>query len=141
MKRKLFAILVLGAALAVVPAAGAKVMLDGSGSGPVAGTRTPPAGMTAAEYRALVVRGEALNALYGNHITDLSPAQFKVAYQAGVAWAERAAAAAATHSVAESNGATGSGFDWGYAGMAAAGSMLLTLAFVAVTRRRHRLGF
>lgn len=42
-------------------------------------------GMTMTEYRALQVRGEALNDLYGNAVTRLSPAQFAAYWNAG-AW-------------------------------------------------------
>ena len=44
-----------------------------------------PEGMTKAEYRALQIRGEALNNLYGNAVTRLSPAQFAAYWNAG-AW-------------------------------------------------------
>ena len=42
-----------------------------------------PAGMSQAAYRALVIRSEALNTLYGNAGTRLSPKQFKELYEAG----------------------------------------------------------
>jgi hypothetical protein len=41
--------------------------------------------MTKAEYRALQIRSEALNNLYGNAVTRLSPAQFAAYWNAG-AW-------------------------------------------------------
>jgi len=44
-----------------------------------------PEGMTKAEYRALQIRSEALNNLYGNAVTRLSPAQFAAYWNAG-AW-------------------------------------------------------
>ena len=44
-----------------------------------------PKGMTKAEYRALQIRSEALNNLYGNAVTRLSPAQFAAYWNAG-AW-------------------------------------------------------
>ena len=44
-----------------------------------------PDGMTKAEYRALQIRSEALNNLYGNAVTRLSPAQFAAYWNAG-AW-------------------------------------------------------
>ena len=42
-----------------------------------------PEGMTNAAYRALHVRSEALNDLYGNPVTRLSPAQFAAYWNAG----------------------------------------------------------
>ena len=42
-----------------------------------------PEGMTKAAYRALHVRSEALNNLYGNAVTRLSPAQFAAYWNAG----------------------------------------------------------
>jgi hypothetical protein len=42
-----------------------------------------PVGMSKPEHRALMIRSEALNKLYGNALTRLSPQQFKGLYQAG----------------------------------------------------------
>ena len=42
-----------------------------------------PEGMTNAAYRALHIRSEALNNLYGNAVTRLSPAQFAAYQNAG----------------------------------------------------------
>lgn len=42
-----------------------------------------PEGMTKAAYRALHIRSEALNNLYGNAVTRLSPAQFAAYWNAG----------------------------------------------------------
>ena len=42
-----------------------------------------PEGMTKAEYRALQIRSEALNNLYGNAVTRLSPAEFAAYWNAG----------------------------------------------------------
>jgi hypothetical protein len=42
-----------------------------------------PEGMTKAAYRALHIRSEALNNLYGNAVTGLSPAQFAAYWNAG----------------------------------------------------------
>ena len=42
-----------------------------------------PEGMTKAAYRALHIRSEALNNLYGNAVTGLSPAQFAGYWNAG----------------------------------------------------------
>ena len=42
-----------------------------------------PEGMTKAAYRALHIRSEALNNLYGNAVTRLSPAQFATYWNTG----------------------------------------------------------
>jgi hypothetical protein len=42
-----------------------------------------PEGMTKAAYRALHIRSEALNNLYGNAVTRLSPAQFAANWNTG----------------------------------------------------------
>jgi hypothetical protein len=42
-----------------------------------------PEGMTKAAYRALHIRSEALNNLYGNAVTRLLPAQFAASWDAG----------------------------------------------------------
>ena len=42
-----------------------------------------PSGMSETAYRSLMARSEALNKLYGNAVTRLSPQQFKDLYQAG----------------------------------------------------------
>jgi hypothetical protein len=42
-----------------------------------------PEGMTKAAYRALHIRSDALNNLYGNAVTRLSPAQFAAYWNAG----------------------------------------------------------
>jgi hypothetical protein len=99
MKRTALITLILGTALAIAPAAHAVVMSDGSGgdgtavtsvvtdgwmssiTAPV--TSVPTIGPNKAEYRALMARGEALNQLYGNALTRLSPQEFTALYQAG----------------------------------------------------------
>ena len=43
---------------------------------------TKPAGMTQAEYAAVVSRSEAMNARYGNALTRLSPQQFTALWKA-----------------------------------------------------------
>ena len=45
-------------------------------AGPVQAASSRPAGMTKAEYRALMLRSEGLNRRYGNEATRLSPRQF-----------------------------------------------------------------
>ena len=54
----------------------------GSGTATAASAGVPD-GMTKAEYRALHIRSEALNNLYGNAVTRLSPAQFAASWSAG----------------------------------------------------------
>jgi hypothetical protein len=44
---------------------------------------TTPAGMTQAEYAAVMTRSEALNKKYGNAVTRLSPGQFAALWKAG----------------------------------------------------------
>jgi hypothetical protein len=60
--RRTLAALAIGAALA--------------GETATAASAGVPEGMTKAAYRALHIRSEALNNLYGNAVTRLSPAQF-----------------------------------------------------------------
>jgi hypothetical protein len=64
---------------AVLGAIGVMAVLAGSAQG---GTSTP-ASMSKAEYRAVMIRSEALNKLHGNAVTRLSPRQFKSLYTAG----------------------------------------------------------
>ena len=42
-----------------------------------------PTGMSQIAYRAMIIRSEALNKLYGNAVTRLSPQQFEELYRAG----------------------------------------------------------
>ena len=69
--RRTLAALAIGAALA--------------GATATAASAGVPEGMTKAAYRALHIRSEALNNLYGNAVTRLSPAQFAAYWNAG-AW-------------------------------------------------------
>ena len=64
---------------AIVATIGAIVVLAASAQA----ATSKPAGMSQPEYRALTIRSEALNTLYGNAVTRLSPQQFKGLYQAG----------------------------------------------------------
>ena len=64
---------------AVLGTIGAIVVLAASAQA----ATSKPAGMSQPEYRALMIRSEALNKLYGNAVTRLSPQQFKKLYQAG----------------------------------------------------------
>ena len=66
----------IGAVLATI---GAIVVLAASAQA----ATSKPAGMSQPEYRAPMIRSEALNTLYGNAVTRLSPQQFKGLYQAG----------------------------------------------------------
>src|SRR5207249_3218094 len=79
-----------------------------------------PAGMSQPEYRALTIRSEALNKLYGNAVTRLSPQQFKKLYQAG------GNRMAPQELVAQPTG-SGNGFDWGDFGIGAAAMLGLVL--------------
>lgn len=135
MKRTILLSLILGTVLVIAPAARAHVLSPDSGGGLAAKASYVPAGMTKAEYRALMLRSEALNARYGNSLTDMTPQQFKAAYDAGIAYANGGTA------VHESTDSSGSTFDWRYVGIAALSAMLLAWTSVIVTRRRHQLGF
>jgi hypothetical protein len=96
-KRTSLITLVLGFALAIVPAVGAMPVAEtegGTGTPVVVHTdvlggngsavqATAPTGMTQAEARALRIRGEALNRQYGNAVTKLSPSEFASLYLFG----------------------------------------------------------
>ena len=64
---------------AVLGTIGAVVVLAASAQA----ATSKPAGMSQPEYRALMIRSEALNKLYGNAVTRLSPRVFKELNQAG----------------------------------------------------------
>ena len=64
---------------AVLGTIGAIVVLAASAQA----ATSKPAEMSQPEYRALMIRSEALNTLHGNAVTRLSPQQFKGLYQAG----------------------------------------------------------
>ena len=49
----------------------------------VQASSTTPAGMTQAEYAAVLARGEVLNRKHGNAVTRLSPQQFAALWKAG----------------------------------------------------------
>jgi hypothetical protein len=134
MKRTIILSLVLGTVLVIAPVARAHVLSPDSGGGLSYKASPVPAGMTKAEYRALMLRSEALNARYGNPLTDMTPQQFKAAYDAGIAYANGTG-------VHESTDSSSSTFEWRYVGIAALGAMLLAWTSVVVTRRRHQLGF
>jgi hypothetical protein len=85
---------------------------------------------------AQAARGAALNERYGNHITDLTAQQFKQAYETGIA----ASGASHVQAVQSSDSSTWN-VDWPLIALAALGAMLLAVASVVATRRRHQLGF
>jgi hypothetical protein len=158
MKRKALFTLVLGTVLAVAPAARATVVTDG-GSG---NTSTPVITMGTAEYQALMHRSDALNRLYGNAVTALSPQQFKSLYESGLGNMtpqEQAALIARSQGLNQTYGggnvsthpvstptptATGGdSFAWNaaYGAAALTGAMLLVLGFAVANRRRHPVSF
>ena len=88
MNRKSLIVLIFAVTLVIAPAARAQILSPDSGGGGLAyKANSRPAGMSQAEYRALMLRGAALNARYGNPLTDMSPQQFRAAYLAGIAYA------------------------------------------------------
>lgn len=126
---------------ALLPAVAALALFAGS----VQAANSRPAGMTKAEYRALMLRSEALNKLYGNAVTRLSPLQFKALYQAGAnrmapqefaALVDRGEALNRRYGldrtsqpakVVEQPTGSGNGFDWGDFGIGAAAMLGLVL--------------
>ena len=146
MKRTSLITLILGTALAVAPAVYAAPMPDG-GNGNGFGSPV-----------ALVSRDQALNNLYGNAVTALTPQQFKSLYEAGlgnVSPQEQAALVARGEALNKAYGAGGNGnvaatnpsstsgndnsIAWNatYGAAALTGAMLLVLGFAVVSRRRH----
>jgi hypothetical protein len=126
---------------AVLGTIGAIVVLAASAQA----ATSKPAGMSQPEYRELMIRSEALNKLYGNAVTRLSPQQFKEFYQAGanrMAPQEFAALVARSEAldrrygldrtsqptnVVEQPTGSGNGFDWGDFGIGAAAMLGLVL--------------
>jgi hypothetical protein len=126
---------------AVLGTIGAIVVLAASAQA----ATSKPAGMSQPQYRALMIRGEALNKLYGNAVTRLSPRQFKGLYRAGanrMAPQEFAALVARSEAlnrrygldrtsqptkVVEQPTGSGNGFDWGDFGIGAAAMLGLVL--------------
>jgi hypothetical protein len=169
MKRTSLITLILGTALAVAPAVHAAPMSEGGGNGsgsPASSSR--PYGMNEATYQAVLSRGsdgaavvtrdEALNKLYGNAVTALTPQQFKSLYEAGLgnlspeeqaaivargAALNKAYGAGGSGNVAATNPSSTAGDDnsivWNatYGAAALTGAMLLVLGFAVVSRRRH----
>ena len=126
---------------AVLGTIGAIVVLAASAQA----ATSKPTGMSQPEYRALMIRSEAMNTLYGNAVTRLSPRAFKELYQAGanrMAPQESAALVARSEAlnrrygldrtsqptkVVEQPTGSGNGFDWGYFGIGAAAMLGLVL--------------
>jgi hypothetical protein len=165
MKRITLISLILGTVLAVAPAAQAIVWSDG-GDSSSSSAPTLTSGMSQAEYQALMARGEALNQRYGNAVTGLTPTEFRSLYQSGgnrLSPQELSALIARGEALNEQYGSGttfqpdilggdgglstatptvtgGDSFAWGTVGIGAAtlaGVMLLALASLAITRRRH----
>ena len=84
------------------------------------------------ELAAQAARGAALNERYGNHLTALTAQQFRHAYEAG--------GVSPAQAVQPSDSSSWS-VDWPLVALAALGAMLLAAASLAMTRRRHQLGF
>jgi hypothetical protein len=126
---------------AVLGTIGAIVVLAASAQA----ATSKPAGMNQPEYRALMIRSEALNKLYGNAVPRLSPLVFKELYQAGanrMSPQESAALVARSEAlnrryglnrtsqptkVVEQPTGSGNGFDWGDFGIGAAAMLGLVL--------------
>jgi len=135
--RKSLIVLIFAVTLVIAPAARAQILSPDSGGGGLAyKANSRPAGMSQAEYRALMLRGAALNARYGNPLTDMSPQQFRAAYLAGIAYAN-----GVSSSDVQPTDSSGSTFNWRYVGIAALGAMLLAWTSVVFTRRRHQPSF
>jgi hypothetical protein len=142
---------------AVLGTIGAIVVLAASAQA----ATSKPAGMSQPEYRALMIRSEALNKLYGTAVTLFSPQQFKELYQAGanrMAPQEFAALVARSEAlnrrygldrtgqptkVVEQPTGSGNGFDWGYFGIGAAailGLVLLSAGLLAGAYFGRKIG-
>lgn len=160
MKRLPLVVSILGTTMALAPAAHALALPGAVSDSAAVVPHTASVGMTATEHRALTLRGQALNAQYGNAATALSPAQFKSLYLAGgdrltpqqlAALVARSQGLNARYvngpattgdvSSADRPGSTSSAIDWRYVGIAGLAAMFLAAASVTVTRRRHQLGF
>ena len=128
----------IGAVLATI---GAIVVLAASAQA----ATSKPADMSQPEYRALMIRSEALNSLHGNAVTRLSAQQFTGLYQAGanrMAPQEFAALVARSEALNRQSGlgltsqptkvpapptGSGNGFDWGDFGIGAAAMLGLVM--------------
>jgi hypothetical protein len=142
---------------AVLGTIGAIVVLAASAQA----ATSKPAGMSQPEYRALMIRSEALNKLYGNAVTRLSPRVFKELNQAGanrMAPHEFAALVARSEAlnrqsrlyrtsrptkVVEQPTGSGNGFGWRDFGIGAAamlGLVLLSGGLLAGAYFRRKIG-
>jgi hypothetical protein len=142
---------------AVVATIGAIVVLTASAQA----ATSKPAGMSQPEYRALMIRSEALNTIYGNAVTRLSPQQFKGLYQAGAnRMAPQVFAALVARSealnrqsrlyrtsqptqVVEQPTGSGNGFDWrdfGIGAVAMLGLVLLSGGLLAGAYLGRKIG-
>ena len=142
---------------AVLGTIGAIVVLAASAH---AATSTP-AGMSQSEYRALMIRSEALNKRYGNAVTRLSPRQFMELYRAGGnrmtpdalnALVTRSEALNRRYALDRTSQPTnvvdqptgsGNGFDWGDFGIGAAamlGLVLLSGGLLAGAHFERKIG-
>jgi hypothetical protein len=142
---------------AVLGTIGAIVVL--AASAPAATSK--PAGMSQPEYRALMIRSEALTKLYANAVTRLSPRVFKELNQAGanrMAPHESASLVARSEAlnrqygldrtsqptkVVEQPTGSGNGFGWGDFGIGAAamlGLVLLSGGFLAGAYFGRKIG-
>ena len=145
MKRITLITVILGTALAVAPAVQAKVMTDG-GTTPTASTKID--GLTPTEYRALVIRSEALNVRYGlGSATTVQP-------EVTDGWINSVTSSGYSFrpDVLGGNGGAsvtptatgGDSFAWDKVGIGFAtliAAMLLGFASLAATRRRHQPSF
>lgn len=131
-----------------------------SGAALLVATATAAApGMTPQAQRALILRGQGLNRLYGNAWTRVSPAEFKTlvaAFGANVTttmtlqgaraelargWGLNRLAKQYTTAAEPVSAVSGNGFNWSDAGIgvaAAIGSMLLAAAGAIGLRKRGR---
>src|SRR6266542_2606891 len=139
------------ARLAVVVAIAAATITAAGSAGAANGI---PRGVTAQEWQALLIRGEALNARYGNAWTRLTPDQFRTVIRLfgpsvtqfspqalRTYFARGNAGETIGHAAATASTASG-GFAWGDAGigaLAAVGVMLVSAAG-ATAHRRSRAG-
>ncbi len=96
-------------------------------------------GMTSQERHAMLIRGQALNKLYGNGLTRLSPAELRALTIRSEALNQLYGGKPV---VSPPAAGTGDGFDWGEAGIGVAtafGVSLLGLAGATAVRRRSKV--
>jgi len=144
MKRKALITLILGTALAVAPAAHAVALTEG---GPVS-AQPSTVGMSKAEYRALMLRSEALDKKYG-----LGSSSTLQQNSVRDGWTSSITPVTLRPDILDGNGgvstrtvpsaSNGDSIAWNAAigGAALVAAMILALAFAVGNRRRHRLSF